>query len=265
MKKLLFFAVCAVLCGTFSAAAQEAPRSISRGDDSNRYSSARLNNLVNDLKSVTVDLVDRTSEDLRGRNAARGDIEAAFLAQQMDASVGFFQEFIRDNRRAAELRDAAAILSDLTRRAPNSGLNSDLWRSAQRAVSDINREIGSGNGGGVGNGGGNNGGGNNGGNNPPSNGRAFWRGTVDKEIQLVIQNRNIETRVISGAPSNNVNFSFTSTLPTRNVTVEAIKKSGRGQVRVIEQPSRDNDYTAVVQIIDEDGGAKEYQLEIVWR
>lgn len=244
MKKSILFVLCSTLLFVFSAAAQ---------DDANRYSSGRLDNLVNQLKGTAVDLVDRTSEDIKGRNAARSDIEAAFLAQQLDASVGFFQEFIRDGRRAAELRDAAAIISDLTRRAPTSGLNSNLWRDAQRTVSDISREIGGG-----GNGGG-------GGNNPPSSGRAFWRGTVDKEVHLVIQNRNIETRTISGAPSGNVNFSFTSSLPTRNVTVEAIKKSGRGQVRVIEQPNRDNDYTALIQILDDDGGAREYQLEIVWR
>ncbi len=242
MRKSILFVLCSILLGAFSAAAQ---------GDVNRYSSGRLDNLVNQLKGTAVDLVDRTSEDVKGRNAARADIEAAFLAQQLDASVGFFQEFIRDGRRAAELRDAAAIISDLTRRAPTSGLNSNLWRNAQRTISDISREIGGGNGGGD--------------NNPPSSGRAFWRGTVDKEVHLVIQNRNIETRTIAGAPSGNINFSFTSSLPTRNVTVEAIKKSGRGQVRVIEQPNRDNDYTAIIQILDDDGGAREYQLEIVWR
>jgi len=256
MKKLILFAVSSILLFTFSVTAQDvipAPSS-----DVNRYSSTRLDNLVNQLKSTTVDLADRASEDLRGGNSnTRAAIETAFLAHQLDASVGFFQEFIRDGRRAAELRDAAAIISDLIRRAPASDSSSNLWRDAQRTIGDINREIGGG--------GNNNGGNNNGGNNPPSTGRAFWRGTVDKEVHLVIQNRRIETRTISGTPYTNEVFSFASSLPTRNVTVEVIKKSGRGQVNVIEQPSRDNDYTAVVQILDEGGGAREYELEIVWR
>ena len=260
MKKTTLFAACLILLSTFSISAQDpmaAPRS-----DANRYSSTRLDNLVSQLKSVSVDLVDRTSEDLRARSVTRSDIEAAFLAQQLDASVGFFQQFIQDGRRAAELRDAANIIADLVRRAPASGSSGNLWRDAQRSIGDINRELGSGNSSGGNSGGGNN---NGGGNNPPSAGRAFWRGTVDSEVNLIIQNRSIETRTISGTPQSNEVFSFTSSLPTRNVTVEAIKKSGRGQVRVLEQPSRDNDYTAVIQIFDEGGGAREYQLEIVWR
>ena len=249
MRKFILFALCSFLVFAASASAQ----------DAERYGSGRLDNLVNELKRQTVDLVDRTSEDLRQRNAnSRADIEAAFLAQQLDASVGFFQEFIRDGRRASELRDAAGILNDLVRRAPNSGANNALWREARNSVSDISRELGAASGGGN----------NNGGNNNPGGGsssKAFWRGSVDKEVHLVVQRRNIETRTISGGTYNNTNFSFTSSLPTRNVTVEVIKKAGRGEVRVIEQPNRDNDYTAVIQILDDASGAKEYQLEIVWR
>ena len=250
MKKTILLAFCSILIFAFSAVAQ---------DEQDRYSSSRLDNLLNQLKRQTVDLVDRTSEDLKSGNSnTRADIEAAFLAQQLDASTGFFQEFVRDGRRAAELRDAGAILSDLVRRAPNYGTNGNLWRDAQRTVGDVNRELG-GNGGN--NGGGN--GGNNGGGQ--ASGRAFWRGTVDQEVQLFIRTRNIETRTVSGTPYDNGTFSFTSSLPTRNVNVGAIKKSGRGNIRVLEQPSRDNDYTAVIQIIDSGSGAKEYQLEIVWQ
>lgn len=262
MKKFYFYALSLILALSFSAMAQDV--------DSGRYSSSRLDNLVNQLKGQTVDLADRTSEDLRRNNSStRADIEAAFLAHQLDASVGFFQEIMRDNRRASELRDSAAILSDLAKRAPSYGANNSLWRDAQRTINDISRELGSGyNNGGGNNGGNNNGGNNNGGGNNGGGqraGKAFWRGTVDKEVQLVIQRRNIETRTVSGTSYNNETFSFTSSLPTRNVTVDVIKKSGRGSVRVIEQPSRDNDYTAIVQILDEDGGAKEYQLEISWQ
>lgn len=246
MKKTILFAMCSILLFALSAAAQ---------DEASRYSSPRLETLVSQLKGYTVDLVDHTSEDLnQNASNSRADIEAAFLAQQLDASAGLFSQMIRDGRRASELRDGALILSNLTRRVP-SGSNNTLWRDAQRTISDINRELG---------GSGNNGGG--GGNNPPpSQGRAFWRGTVDKEVHLVLQRRSLETRTVDGATYNNVNFSFTSSLPTRNVTVEVVKKKGRGNVRVLEQPSRDNDYTAVIQILDEAGGAKEYELEINWR
>jgi len=222
------------------------------------YRSSRLDNLANRLKRQTVDLADRASEDLR-RNTSntRSDVEAAFIAQQLDASAGLFQQMVNDSRRAGELRDAAAILSDLLRRAPGSGSNNFMWREAQSIISDINRELGGGGGGG------NNGGG--GGGNNQVTGRAFWRGRVDIETQLFINGNNLETRVVAGPNWGGESFSFTSPLPTRRVEVSVVKKKGRGNVRVLQQPSRENDFTAVIQILDPDGGYKDYELEIFWR
>lgn len=220
------------------------------------FSSTRLDNLANQLKRQTVDLADRAAEDLKRSNSnSRSELETAFLAHQFDAGAGLFQQLVRDNRSAVELRDAASILTDLARRAPNSGTNRNLWRNAQNAVNDINRELGGNNDGDTGDGGG----------EDSATGRAFWRGTVDKEVRLVIRDRNIETRLISGNPYSDGNFSFTSPLPTHNVSVEVNKKKGRGNVRILQQPRRNNDYTAIVQIYDEGGGAREYELEIFWR
>jgi hypothetical protein len=33
---------------------------------------------------------------------------------------------------------------------------------------------------------------------------------------------------------------------------------------VLQQPSRENDYTAVIQVFDPDGGADNYDLEVSW-
>ncbi|MGI8639069.1 MAG: hypothetical protein ACR2MG_03865 [Pyrinomonadaceae bacterium] len=248
MKKTILFTILSILAFSFAAQAQE----------SDRYSSSRLDSLAAELKRSTVDLADRTSEDLlRNNSRNRRDIEAAFLAQQLDASAGLFQQMTRNgSNRAAELRDAAAILSDLARRAPNSGSNNNLWRNAQNAINDINRELGS-------SGGGNNGGGNNGGG--ARVGSVLWRGTVDDRVQLVIRGGNLSVETISGRAYPEGNFSFTSSLPRRNVNAEVTKKSGRGEARVVQQPSRDNDYTTIVEILDSGSGAREYQLEISWR
>ena len=250
MKKTFLLSLLSILLFSFSAFAQI---------ETDRYTSSRLDNLADQLKRDTVDLADRTSEELRRRNSSRTDVQSAFLARQLDASVGLFQQMLRDrNNRAADLRDAAAILTDLARRAPNYGSNNNLWHSAQNSINDINRELGSSNNGGGFGGGNNNGGG------QQRNGRAYWRGIVDKQVQLVIRNRNIETQTIEGRAYSAGKFSFTASLPTRNVSVDVDKKSGRGDVSVIQQPSRDNDYTAIIQINDNDSGAKEYQLEINW-
>lgn len=250
MKKTLLFTLLSILLFSLSASAQI---------ETDRYTSSRLDSLADQLKRDTVDLADRTSEELRrGNSRNRTDLQTAFLAHQLDASVGLFQQMVRDrNNRAADLRDAAAILTDLARRAPSYGSNNNLWRGAQRSIDDINRELGSNSGGGNNNGGGNNGGG-------QRSGRAYWRGIVDKQVQLVIRNRSIETQTIEGRAYPAGRFSFTAALPTRNISVDVDKKSGRGDVRVIQQPSRENNYVAIIQINDNDSGAKEYQLEINW-
>lgn len=251
MKKILLFTLLSILLFSLSASAQI---------ETDRYTSSRLDSLADQLKRDTVDLADKTSEELRRRNSSRNDVQSAFLAHQLDASVGLFQQMLRDrNNSASDLRDAAAILTNLARRAPSYGSNSNLWRGAQTSIDNINRELGSG-------GGNNNGGGFGIGNDDGQTaGRAYWRGIVDKQVQLVIRNRNIQTRTIGGRAYPAGRFSFTTALPKQDVSIDVDKKSGRGDVRVIQQPSRRNGYTAIVQIDDNDGGAKEYQLEINWR
>lgn len=245
MKNLIIFTLLLVSVFVLSANAQ---------DD---FYSTRLDNYANQLKRSTVDLVDRTSDDLRRSSSnTRSAIEEAFLAHQLDASTGLFQQMINDRRRGSELRDAAAILTDLARRAPSYGSNNILWRNIQSAINDINRELG-----------GTTGGGGGGGNteNRPIIGRVYWRGVVDDKIQLVIRDRQIETRTLAGRAYPDGTYSFTSSLPTRNVSVDVSKTKGRGSVRIVQQPSKSNDYTTIVEISDSDGGAKEYQLDIYWR
>jgi hypothetical protein len=98
----------------------------------------------------------------------------------------------------------------------------------------------------------------------PVSGRVTWRGMVDIEVQLVIKGSSVETLTISGTTYNNENFNFTSALPNRRVTVEVNKKKGRGRVSVLQQPTRNNDFTTVIQISDKDGGAKDYEVEVYW-
>lgn len=251
MKNSILFTLLFVFAFSISAFSQP----------STEYSSSRLDNYATQLKRKTVDLADRTSDDLRrGYSNSRTDLDNAFLAAQMDASAGLFQQMVQDNRRAVELRDAAAILSDLSRRAPGSGSNSYLWRDVQNSVNDISRELGGYSGGNTG-----------GGYNPPPEkpviGRAYWRGTVDNVVHLKLKDREMETITVAGTSYGPGTFSFTSALPRSRggISVEVIKKKGRGNARVIQQPSSQNDFTAIVEVKDGDGGAKEYELEILWR
>lgn len=97
------------------------------------------------------------------------------------------------------------------------------------------------------------------------NGKAFWRGMVDDRVHLIIKGDKIETRTISGRPYPDPVFSFTSPLPERPVTVSFTKQKGRSKkLTILQQPAEENDYTAVIEIYDDAGGAREYLLEIVW-
>lgn len=242
MKKSILFILLAISAFSFTVQAQEAER----------YSSSRLSNLATQLKRQTVDLADRTSEDLRRSNSnTRSDIETAFLAQQLDASAGLFQQMVGDRSRASDLRDAAGILSGLARRAPSYGANN--WRDVQKTIDDIEGELGSSSGSGNNNTGGNVAGG------------VTWRGTVDAKIQISVKGKGIDVNTFSGQNYGAGTYNFTSALPRRNVSVDVIKKKGRGDVRVVQQPNRSNDYTAIIEVLDNDNGAREYELEIYWK
>jgi hypothetical protein len=248
MKKTLFFTLVTIFAMSFSIFAQ---------DNERNYSSSRLTNLSNDLKRQTVDLADRAYDNIkRGYSVSRSDMEEAFLAQQMDASAGLFQQLVRDNRRASELRDAASILSDMSRRSPNYGSNNYYWSNVKHSIEDINRELG-----GYNSGGGSN---NGNGNYDRKLGSVRWRGTVDKEVHLRISNNNLDVNIFDGQNYGNGNYNFTSAMPNNNVNVYVNKKKGRGSVTVIQQPDRRNNYTAIIKILDDDGGAKEYDVEVYW-
>ncbi len=229
------------------------------------YSSSRLDTLAANLKRQTVDLADRAYRDFKNRNNnIRTNTDQVFLAQQMDSSAYLFQEMVRDNRQATELRDAAAILGDLSRRAPSYGGSNYLWRDVQRTIADIDRELGNYGGGTPGNypGPGNFPGG--GGNDYA--GRVIWRGTVDGIVQLDVLGRALGVRTISGADYGSGTYNFTSALPqNRDVQVYVTKRRGRGDVRIVQQPSRNNNGGAVIEIRDNAPGAQEYELEIYWR
>jgi len=251
MKKIFLLSALVLLISSLPVLAQNT-----------EYSSSRLDNLASTLKRRTVDLADRVYRDYQGRNNgnSRSETEQLFLAQQMDASAYVFQQLTRDNRPAQELRDAAAIMGDLARRAPSYGGNY-LWRDVKRSIEDIDRELG-------GYGGGNNPGGNypGNGNNNDYVGKVTWRGMVDNIIQIDILNRALGVRTISGNDYGNGSYNFTSALPqNRQVQVYVIKKRGRGDVKILQQPSRNNNGGAVIEIRDTGSGAQEYELEIYWK
>jgi hypothetical protein len=227
-------------------------------DGSNRVSSRRLDDLSEQLAREAETLSDNVYRDYSNRNNSygnRNDVDAIFLAEQFNAGADLFYKMVRDRRSTQDLRQAANLLQDLYRRGNNSSQRNN-WNNVQRSLDDIARELNA-----YGNNNGNNGGGwDNGG-----NGQLSWRGTVDDYVQLVIRDDYVETRVLGGQDYNNADYRFSAPLPRRRVNVNVNKLRGRGDVRVAQQPSQFNDWTAIIEIRDKKSGADQFEVEINWR
>ena len=102
-------------------------------------------------------------------------------------------------------------------------------------------------------------------NNYSGPGSMTWRGRVDDYVELRVQGNRVRSIERSGAPTYNEQASFSNPLPRADVKVEVKKRQGRGKVSLVEQPSRNNNYTAVIRIEDSKGGADDYQIEMQWR
>lgn len=92
-----------------------------------------------------------------------------------------------------------------------------------------------------------------------------WRGRVDREVRLVMRNRSLDTRQVSWTERLRDRSRVFSVLPREDGQVYVRVQEGRGDVDVIEQPSRFNSYTAVIRIRDPRSGADNYRLQAFWR
>jgi hypothetical protein len=92
-----------------------------------------------------------------------------------------------------------------------------------------------------------------------------WRGRVDGSDDIFIHGNSVRVEHISANPIQKQDYRFSAPLPSGDVDVELQVIKGRGDVRLLEQPSRRNQYTAVVRVDDQDnGGDSDYEFELSW-
>jgi hypothetical protein len=160
-----------------------------------------------------------------------------------------------DRRRSQDLRDAFDILQNLARSVERNNFQQSNWYNIQRSLTDISRELSYGGGGGGG------------GQYPDSgnrSGRMSWRGRVDDDVRIRIRGGSAEVETIGGSAYNDSQPNFSNSLPNRRVTVRLTEKRGRGEIFIEQQPSRENDFTAIVRIRDTKGGAADYSFTLEW-
>ncbi len=91
-----------------------------------------------------------------------------------------------------------------------------------------------------------------------------WSGRVDGSDIIYIQGNRLWIDHRSGQPIYGADHRFFQSLPNGREFVFVRKINGRGSVRVVEQPSRNNNYTAAILIEDRDGGGDRYEIEVEW-
>lgn len=96
-------------------------------------------------------------------------------------------------------------------------------------------------------------------------GTVTWSGRVDNRVNVVIQGPNVRTDDITSSGSQQGYVNMNGVLPRRASVVAVAKNEGRGSAMVVQQPSRANDYVAIIQISDPKSGSDNYRLDISWQ
>ncbi|MFN3322729.1 MAG: hypothetical protein ACK5AZ_04465 [Bryobacteraceae bacterium] len=92
-----------------------------------------------------------------------------------------------------------------------------------------------------------------------------WAGTVDDQVRIIVQGREARSDVVRGAPVSGERVSFDRELPPRDQPNASVRKiRGRGQVEILEYPSRRNGYRLIFEIRDSKGGVDHYEVEAGW-
>ena len=95
--------------------------------------------------------------------------------------------------------------------------------------------------------------------------RFQWRGQVDGVDEIMIRGESIRINHIEAKPIQRQDHRFSAPLPSREIHLKLNKIKGRGDVRLIEEPSSWNDYTAIVRLDDgKQMGDDYYEFELVW-
>lgn len=88
-----------------------------------------------------------------------------------------------------------------------------------------------------------------------------WHGTVDDDTRIYVRAGRVESRVVSGrSPRRDERIDRDNSLPRREGTVRVELIEGRGRVHVVQQPSANNNYTAILRVKDAQAGTSRYRF-----
>jgi len=92
-----------------------------------------------------------------------------------------------------------------------------------------------------------------------------WQGLVDGSDNIRLQGSNVNVTHLSAGPIQEDSHQLSAALPYSLVQLTMNKIRGRGQIRLLEQPTASNNYTAVVQVNDQaQQGSAWYEFTLDW-
>ena len=98
---------------------------------------------------------------------------------------------------------------------------------------------------------------------PAHAGTLNWSGDVDDTATVAISGRNVHTTANAGGIRNE-HTNFRGALPRDDVQVRLDRNDGRGNVRIIQQPSARNNYTTLIRVVDKEKGRSRYSFTLNW-
>lgn len=91
-----------------------------------------------------------------------------------------------------------------------------------------------------------------------------WTGRVDREVQVVMRGNDVWTNNVGQTEYPRARMRVYGRVPRDNGQVTVQLMNGRGDVDVIQQPSRSNNFTTIVRIRDRQSGSADYRLVAYW-
>ncbi len=91
-----------------------------------------------------------------------------------------------------------------------------------------------------------------------------WSGRVDREVQLTMRGRNVWTRAYGQMDQPLPGPDIMTALPQNDGVVRVLLEHGLGEVQVVQQPTSENDYTAIVRIRDRSNSGEPNRITVSW-
>jgi hypothetical protein len=93
----------------------------------------------------------------------------------------------------------------------------------------------------------------------------LWSGKVDGRVRITVQGGASFSEVMEGERIAGQQSEILRPLPARSGPVPELRKlTGRGDVRIVEMPSEQNNFRLVFEIADPEPGADDYVIEVDW-